>query len=71
MPTHNDFELFHELVLTDTALQSELQAIVDLPAFVQAVVRLGREHDFTVGEEAVEEAIRRNRQTWMERWRQR
>lgn len=69
MPEHNDFELFHELVLTDTALQSELQAIVDLPAFLQAVVRLGREHGFTFGEEAVEEAIRRNRQAWMERWK--
>ena len=69
MPEHNDFELFHELVLTDTALQRELQAIVDLPAFLQAVVRLGREHGFTFGEETVEEAIRRNRQAWMERWK--
>ena len=66
--TRAAFEAFAERVLTDESLQHELKVFKDQDPFVRRVVELGKENGFHFSEEAVREAVQRNRRAWIERW---
>jgi metal-sulfur cluster biosynthetic enzyme len=56
------------LVFEDFALQERLKQVIDRELFVDLVVRLGEEHALTFSAQDVDEALRANRRTWLERW---
>jgi hypothetical protein len=59
---------FRQLVLNDRNLQAELRSITDTQAFVVKVEQLAAQHGFAVDPTDVESALRRARQSWLERW---
>jgi hypothetical protein len=66
--SQEDFERFREIVLRDLSLQEQLREIVERPVFIQKVVELGANRGFEITPADVEEAMRRNRRAWIERW---
>lgn len=70
MTERSPFEAFADRVLTDGSLQRELKVFRDQDPFVSRVVELGRTSGFDFSEEAVRDAIQRNRRAWIERWMQ-
>lgn len=62
------FERFRQLVLADEGLQERLRAETSREEFFVAVVRAGGELGCVFAEEDVEEAMRRERRAWLERW---
>jgi hypothetical protein len=66
--SEENFERFRELVLRDLSLQKRLRECAERAAFIQKVVELGAECGCEITPEDVEEAMRRNRRAWLERW---
>jgi EAL domain-containing protein (putative c-di-GMP-specific phosphodiesterase class I) len=66
--SEENFERFRQIVLRDLSLQQRLREIAERPAFVQKIVELSAEYGCRVTAEDVEEAMRRNRRAWIERW---
>ncbi|HEX9960431.1 MAG TPA: Nif11-like leader peptide family natural product precursor, partial [Pyrinomonadaceae bacterium] len=66
--SEENFERFRQIVLRDLSLQERLREIVERPAFVQKIVELGAEFGCEITTGDVEEAMRRNRRAWIERW---
>lgn len=67
MPTAS-FEEFRQLVLSDPALQQQLRATPNLPAFLDLTVQLGTELGYTFAVEEVRAALQASRRAWLERW---
>ncbi len=65
--SQENFEQFRRRVLQDYALQKQLRETDNFDAFVQHVVRLGRENGYTFGVEDVTAAMQANRRAWIER----
>jgi hypothetical protein len=65
--THTSLDAFRRAALADPALQRELRALADWPAFVAAVVRLARERGLDVAPDQLEAAARESRRAWVER----
>ncbi len=65
---NENFEKLRHLVLQDSALQRELQAISESEEFIRRVVEIGREKDLNFGEEDVLAAMNEGRRVWIERW---
>ncbi len=61
-------DAFVKHVLSDVPLQQDLKVFKDLDPFVVRVVELGAEHGFHFSEDAVRDAMQRNRRAWIERW---
>jgi hypothetical protein len=61
-------EQFCELVLHEPALQAQLRATPDKPAFIAHMLQLGAEHgyQFTAGE--IDAALAEARRSWARRW---
>ncbi len=65
--SQENFEQFRRQVLQDQALQKQLWGTDNFDAFVQHVVRLGRDNGYTFGVEDVTAAMQANRRAWIER----
>jgi hypothetical protein len=63
-----DLARFREFVCATPELQLELCEISDLRLFAEETVRIGAEHGFDFRLTDVEEAIRAERRSWIERW---
>jgi hypothetical protein len=66
--SQENFERFQQLVLRDLSLQERLREITERPVFVQQVVELSARCGYEITTLEVEEAMRRNRRAWLERW---
>ena len=66
--TLENFERFREIVLRDLSLQEQLREIAERSVFIQKVVELSAKYGYEVTPEDVEEAMRRSRRAWLERW---
>jgi hypothetical protein len=62
------FQSFRQAVLSDVQLQSTLRQTADRESFVRHVVGAGRECGYYFAPVDVEEALRRAKRTWLERW---
>ncbi len=65
---NENFEKLRRIVLRDSALQKELQAISESEEFIRRVVEIGSEKGLNFGEEDVSEAMREGQRVWIERW---
>jgi Nif11 domain len=61
-------ERFGELVLADRALQEQLRATPNEPAFIELVVRLAAERGCELTAPTLQAAIIQKRRAWLERW---
>jgi Cdc6-like AAA superfamily ATPase len=66
--SQENFERFRQLVLRDLSLQERLREIDERAVFIQQVVELSLESGYEITTAEVEEALRRNRRAWLERW---
>ncbi|HEX8249284.1 MAG TPA: Nif11-like leader peptide family natural product precursor [Pyrinomonadaceae bacterium] len=66
--SEENFERFRRLVLRDLSFQERLREITDRPVFIRKVVELSAECGYEITPQDVEEAMRRNRRAWLERW---
>lgn len=66
--SQENFERFRQLVLQDLSLQERLRKITDRPVFIEKIVEISAERGYEITPEEVEEAMRRNRRAWLERW---
>jgi hypothetical protein len=66
--SQENFERFRQLVLRDLSLQERLREIAERPLFIQQVVELSADCGYEITTAEVEEAMRRNRRAWLERW---
>ena len=66
--SEGNFERFREIVLQDLSLQEQLREITERSVFIQKVVELSAECGCEITPEDVEEAMRRSRRAWNERW---
>jgi hypothetical protein len=66
--SEEQFDSFRQLVFDDVALQAELRSVTDMGVFVAEVERLAARHGYVVEATDVEAALRKGRQSWLERW---
>lgn len=66
--SQENFERLRQLVLRDLSLQERLREIDERPLFIQQVVELSLERGYEITPAEVEDALRRNRRAWLERW---
>src|SRR5690349_18505923 len=59
---------FRTFVAQDAATQALLKDISDPHRFTEETVRLGRERGYEFAPADVQEALRHERRTWLERW---
>ncbi|MFY9611019.1 MAG: aspartyl/asparaginyl beta-hydroxylase domain-containing protein [Blastocatellia bacterium] len=68
LPSPESLERFCRLVFDDEGLQERLRQVKDRRLFIDLVVRLGEERGCPFNALDVEQAYRRNRRAWIERW---
>jgi hypothetical protein len=56
------------LVFAQPALQAQLQAAVDVQAFVAEAMQIAHAHDIGLSESAIHDALRQGHRSWLERW---
>lgn len=66
--SQEDYEQFQKLVLQDLSLQKRLRSVTERQEFIKQVVDLAKENGCLIATEEVQEALRRSRRLWLERW---
>jgi hypothetical protein len=66
--SQENFERFREIVLRDLSLQEQLREISERSVFIRKVVELSAQYGYEITPEDVDEAMRRSRRAWLERW---
>lgn len=67
MPS-DGFDAFRKLVLSDDSLQEELRSAADERSLFDKVLTLGRQRGYELSEQDLDDAVRANRRSWLERW---
>ncbi|HEY3839243.1 MAG TPA: hypothetical protein VGL72_21870 [Bryobacteraceae bacterium] len=68
MPGLAPFDQLRRVVMQNPALMRELTSTQSQSELFELVVSLGREHALPVTIAELEEIIRANRRSWLERW---
>jgi len=66
--TRQNWERFHQIVLRDDQLLSQLQQAADLQSFAALAVELGQREGCRFTTEHVRAAVQEARRAWLERW---
>ena len=64
----SDWERFKQLVFTDPALRDTLLATDGHDDFIALVLKLSREHGFSISADDVESAVNNGHRSWLERF---
>jgi hypothetical protein len=62
------FAEIRQIVMNDAALMHDLTAAQSQTELFERVVSLGREHGLDINAVELEEIVRANRRSWLERW---
>ena len=68
MPAPSSFDQFRQIVMEDPSLMAQLTAAPTNSDLFAQVISSGRQHGLLITIAELEEIVRANRRSWLERW---